>query len=200
MNKLFTINNKELHDINTTILITSKTKYNNDIIELINNGCEVITKDSNNSISDLSLEILENFNCMYLKNKNDITKIDEIKINILSTLTSNKKNIVFINVLTYVDNEFKRKLIKELKKQDKRIINYTSEIEETLLLDYLLVLRDTEIIMEGLTKEILKEEKILKKLGFNLPFIVELSNGLQYYRLINKTHYVSESLVNTLWK
>lgn len=200
MNKLFTINNKELHDINTTILITSKTKYNNDIIELINNGCEVITKDSNNSISDLSLEILENFNCMYLKNKNDITKIDEIKINILSTLISNKKNIVFINVLTYVDNEFKRKLIKELKKQDKRIINYTSEIEETLLLDYLLVLRDTEIIMEGLTKEILKEEKILKKLGFNLPFIVELSNGLQYYRLINKTHYVSESLVNTLWK
>ena len=54
--------------------------------------------------------------------------------------------------------------------------------------------------MEGNYKEILKEEKILKKLGFNLPFILELSLGLKYYNLTNDLYYDNESLVNYLWK
>ena len=53
--------------------------------------------------------------------------------------------------------------------------------------------------MEGYKEDILKEEKILKKLGFNLPFIVELSNGLKYYGLVNKLYYDNESLVSDLW-
>jgi len=200
MDKLFKINNKEINNLNTTILFTSKTNINADIIELINNGCEVITKNNNYDISDINIKTLEDFNCLDLKYKKRLTKIDEIKINILSSLTSKKKCIVFNNLLTYIDNNFKRKIIKELKKQEKIIINYTSEIDETLLLDYLIVLHKEDLIMEGETKEILKEEKILKKLGFNLPFILELSKGLQYYDIIDKPHYILESLVNELWK
>ena len=54
--------------------------------------------------------------------------------------------------------------------------------------------------MEGNTKDILKEEKIIKKLGFNMPFIIELSNGLKYYNIVDKLYYDNESLVNDLWK
>lgn len=195
--KLFTINNKDLLDIDTTILCPLNFNYTTDIVELTNKGCETITKNGvyHSSIPDI---ILKEFNCEHLKNPQ--TKVDNIKINILSSILSPKSTIIFFNVLTYVDNTFKEKIITYLKKQHKRIINYTSEIEETLLLDYLIVIHNNKVIMEGDTKSILKEEKILRKLGYSLPVIVELSMGLTYYNLIDKIYYKNTSLVDDLWK
>ena len=56
------------------------------------------------------------------------------------------------------------------------------------------------MIIEGNTQAVLEEERIIKKLGFNLPFIVELSSGLKYYNIVDKIYYDLESLVNYLWK
>jgi len=200
MNKLFNINNIDIYDINITILINSKYKYREDAVNYINNNCEVFTRYSISNIYDIDNNILEEYNLMELKNKKDLTKIDEIKLFLLNSLKTNKKVIVFFNILTYVDSEFKNKLINALKNKNKTIINYTTEIEETLLLDYLIVLHNNEVIMEGNTKDILKEEKIIKKLGFSMPFIIELSNGLKYYNIVDKLYYTNESLVDNLWK
>lgn len=200
MKKIFTINEKEIFDIDTTILYNSKYNYNNDIIAFLNNGCEVVVKNNIKDISEIPFAILEFFHCDYLKNKKDLTKIDELKISILSSILENKKTIVFFNVLTYLDNDFKRLVIDYLRRKNKRIINYTSEIEETLLLDYLVVIYDNKIIMEGKKEAVLKEEKILKKIGFHVPCIVDLSNSLVYYDLLDKIYYDNESLVDSLWK
>lgn len=199
MKKLLEINNKSFLDIDTTVLISSNYNYNSDVLMFLNNSCEVIIRNKTYNLEYIPNNILLDFNCTYLKKKKVLTKIDYIKVNLLNSLISQKKIIVFFNVLDYIDQEFKNKLLKELKKQDKRIINYTSEIEEVTLLDYLIVIKDNKIVMEGTTKNILKEEKILKKLGFNLPFSVELSIGLKYYKLIKELYYDNESLVNELW-
>ncbi len=199
MPKLFTINNKDIPEVNTMILYTSDFNYTLDAQEYILNNCIVLTKDTLENIT-LSPHILKDFNCEYLINKQDLTLIDKIKINIINSLTNSNKVYVFFNVLTYLDNEFKTNIIAYLKEHHKQIINYTTDIEETLLLDYLIVLQNNNIIMEGPKEEILKEEKNLKKLGFNLPFIVELSIGLKYYNLIDKIYFTNESLVAELWK
>ncbi|MDE5539572.1 MAG: hypothetical protein K2J20_03720 [Bacilli bacterium] len=200
MNKIFTIGNIDFYDINTTILYTSEYNYKKDAIEFINNRCVVISKDDKSPLDEISESLFELFNCTHLKAKENLTKIDELKITILNNLTSPKKIFVFLNVLTYLDNQFKEKLISYLKEHEKIILNYTSEIEETLLFDYLIIVHDAKVVMEGPTKITLGEEKIIKKLGFNLPFIVELSSGLKYYGLTNKLYYNNESLVNDLWK
>ncbi len=199
MPKLFTINNKDIPEINTTILYTSNFNYTLDAQEFILNNCVVLTKDTLENTT-ITSSLLNDFNCEYLINKPDLTLIDKIKINILNNLNNPNKVFVFFNILTYLDNEFKTHIITYLKEHDKQIINYTTDIEEALLLDYLIVLQNNNIIMEGPKEEILKEEKILKKLGFNLPFIVELSIGLKYYNLIDKLYFTNESLVNELWK
>lgn len=189
-----------IKNINTTILYDSKYNYNNEAIEMINKGYEIITKTSNVDIKNMSKELLEEFDLLELQSKKNLTLIDEIKINLLSCIETNKDTIVFFNILTYTDNIFKNKLINKLKENNKRIINFTTDIEETLLLEYLIVLKDSKIIMEGNTKAVLNEEKILKKLGFNRPFIVELSTNLLYYNIVDKVYYSSESLVNDIWK
>ena len=181
---------------NTSILCTSKFNYSDHILSLLNKDSYIISKNSN--YDNIPHTLLEKFH--FKESKDYLTNIDQIKLNILSSLTTSKKVIVFFDVLTYVDYDFKIKVIAKLKSQDKIIINYTSEIEETLLMDYLVVIHDNKIIMEGNTKDLLKEEVLIKKLGFNLPFIIELSNNLQYYNLVNKTYFDLESLVNDLWK
>lgn len=200
MEILFKINNKDIPKINTTLLHTSKGNYNVDMLEFINNNCEVIVKTSRTDINDIPLKILDSYNCLELTDKKELTNTDEIKINILKSLCSEKEVIVFYDILNYIDNELKDKLIKELIKQDKTIINYTTEIEETLYLDYLIIVHENKVIMEGQTKEVLNEEKIIKKLGFNMPLITELSSGLKYYSVVNKKYYDIESLVEDLWK
>ena len=200
MEILFKINNKDIPKINTTILHTSKSNYNVDMFEFINNNCEVIIKTSRTDINDIPLKILDSYNCLELAKKDELTNNDEIKINILKSLCSEKEVIVFYDILNYIDNKMKDKLIKELVSQNKIIINYTTEIEETLYLDYLIIVHENKVIMEGQTKEVLNEEKIIKKLGFNMPLITELSSGLKYYGVVNKKYYDIESLVEDLWK
>ena len=200
MNKLFEINDTTIYDIDTTILTTSSFNYTNDAIYYINNNCVVITKNRTATNFDIPEDLYALFSLEELKNKKDLTEFDELKLKILSCLNSNNKIFVFMNVLTYLDSDFKEKVIRYLKLGSKRIINYTTDIEETLLLDYIVVIHENKIIMEGKKELVLKEEKILKKLGFHLPFVVELSNGLKYYGLVTKTYFNNKELVNDLWK
>ena len=159
---LFKLDNKTINDIDTTIIYPSSFNYNNDAIYYLNNNCVVITTDQRDYF-DISLELYELFNVEYLRTKKDLTKFDELKLNILGSLNSDKKVYVFFNVLTYLDKEFKEKLIRYLKLANKRIINYTTDIEETLLLEYIIVIHDNLVIMEGTKEQVLNEEKILKK-------------------------------------
>lgn len=200
MNELFNVNNKIIYNINTTILYTSSFNYTDDAIYYLNNNCIVITKDRGMDTFKIPNDIFELFHEEKLIHKKDLTKIDELKLKILASLNTNKTVFVFFDVLTYLDKDFKERLIRYLILNKKRIINYTTDIEETLLLDYLVVLHENKIIMEGKKELVLQEEKILKKLGFNLPFIVELSNGLKYYGVIDKVYFNNEELVNVLWK
>lgn len=200
MSVLFEINGKTILDVDTTVLHTSKYNYNSDIIELIHNDCEVITKDNTSNINDIPLRLLAELDLLELLNKKDLTKMDEILINVLTSLTSTKNIIVFYDVLTYIDSEIKELIIKMLKDAGKRIINYTGEIEETLLLDYIVLVHKNEVVMEGNKEVVLLEEKIIKKLGFNMPCVVELSSGLKYYGVLDKIFYDKKLLVDVLWK
>jgi len=200
MQEILKINGKTFYDTDTTVLFTSEFNTTSDAIEFLHNSCTVINQSSNVDKKDITNNLYEDFNCEELKNKTILTKLDKIKLSILANLESEEKIFVFMNVLTYLDKDFKRKVINYLKEHQKLIINYTSEIEETLYLDYLIVIHDNKIVMEGTKEQILSEEKILKKLGFKLPSILELSNGLKYYGLIDKSYYDNESLVDVLWK
>mgnify|MGYP001066887276 CR=1 FL=1 len=195
----YSLKNFEIPSYNTSILYTNYN-YNEDAAFYLNNKCTVVSLDTLSNITDIPDNILEDFNVLYLKTKKDLTTIDNLIINILNSIISSNSTIVFLNVLTYVDKAFRKKIFAYLKSNNKQIINYTTDPEEVLFLDYLIVMQQSKVIIEGKTKLVLKEEKIIKRLGFNLPFIIELSSGLKYYKVIDKLYFDSESLVNKLWK
>lgn len=109
------------------------------------------------------------------------------------------KQVVFNESWYNLSDLEKNAIINLLNIQNIRFINITSNIDDALLSDYIIVFDKNEKVLEGDTKSVLAEEKILTKLGFGLPFVVELSKRLEFYDLLDKTYYDINSLVEDLW-
>lgn len=111
-----------------------------------------------------------------------------------------KKKVIFFNVLNNLSKEEIKKLFEYLKNNNILFINATNETELVIYTDYLIVYDKENILVEGNTIEVLKNEKLLKRLGFQLPFMIELSILLKDYELIDEIYLDKESLVDKLWK
>lgn len=122
-------------------------------------------------------------------------------VKIISYLAIKPRILALDDLFKWLDKKYKQKFVEFLKENDIVLINVVSDIEDVLYGEYLFVLMNNgRIAIEGKTLAVLKEEKILRRLGFNLPFMVDLSIQLGYYELINKIYLNREELVDALWK
>lgn len=154
------------------------------------------------SLFGFKMNLVPFFNLHHILNKK-ISTLDLptiIYIKIISMLCSSKSIVIFDDVLSFLSDEQKNKIIEYINMKKVRFINVTSDIEDTLYSEYLIVLTNSGVAIEGNTKDVLNEEKILKRLGFNLPFVVDLSIQLQSYEVIDKVYYDLDGLVSELWK
>ena len=99
------------------------------------------------------------------------------------------KQVIFNETLYGLKLDEKTEIFKLLKKQNISYINVTSNVEDALYSDYIFVYDGNKLVLEGNRNEVLKEEKTLKRLGYGLPFVVDLSIQLNYYDIFNKVYY-----------
>lgn len=153
-------------------------------------------------INEFKMNFIPYFKIENLLNKSlsslDLSSIIYLKI--ITRITNNHSIIIFDDALSYLNENQKRKVISYLIKNDMIYINITSNIEDVIFNNYLIVLTNSGVAIEGGTISVLSEEKILKRLGFNLPFVFDLSLQLKSYGVIDKTYLSIDGLVNDLWK
>ncbi len=128
---------------------------------------------------------------------------DKVKLKILSILVCKPKILVLENVISELDYNDALKvvdLLHEYTEDGNIVINYSSDIEESVYGNRIIVLNDGQIAIDGKTSSVLKEEKILKKLGFGLPLELELNRYLIDYGIIKKECSDIEKLVTSIWK
>ena len=109
------------------------------------------------------------------------------------------KKVIFFNVLNNLDKVELDKLFNYLKEEDIKYINIVNNLELCLYTSYLIVMDEKNILIEGSTIEVLKNDKLLKRLGFELPFMVELSLLLRDYNLVDKVYLDYKELEGALW-
>ncbi len=150
-----------------------------------------ISKKTNVTIvsTNLSESILKSFSdYIVFNNSLDIKKIKELD------------KIVLFNALHLLSRNNIDKLIEYLKESNKEFIIITNNMEDVMYTDYLIVIDESEsILIEGKTKLVLEESKLLKRLGFDLPFYFEMSNLLMDYGLIDNVYDNKDDLVGALW-
>ena len=124
----------------------------------------------------------------------------EVVISNLEQLKSVKTNfIVFDDAIRTLSFHDKEVFFNNMEAQNIHFINITSNLEEALYAHELKVIRKGKVLLEGSTISVLKEERILKRLGYKLPFIVDLSLQLNSYGIIDSIFLDEELLVNKLW-
>ena len=137
------------------------------------------------------------------RDPNSLGSSDKVKMKILSSLIIKPDIIVIDNVLSeldYIDKLLVFDILDEYKKNGGIVLNLTNDIEETLYSDKIIIVHDKKLVCEGKTLSVLNEEKILKRLGIGLPFMVELNKYFMDYGMIDKYQLTNEKLVGALWK
>lgn len=213
MQKIFGIEkyNFYLSDITTSIIYNDESIKNKIITELQKESYLVIdTKIFNANITVKEYLKLAKFNMKlipyfdiekYLSTKiSSLSFETQIYLKIITLINVKDKIIVFDDVLTFLNPLQKSYIIKYLKDNELTYFNFTSDIEEILYTKYLIVTSKDGVIIEGKTRSVLNEEKLLKRSGFALPFSVDLSHQLKDYGLIDKEYYSIDKLVNDLWQ
>ena len=127
-----------------------------------------------------------------LESKKELLKI----LAIIDELEKNNKLVSIRPHPRYSDTKLLTKIFKnKISIENLEIVS----IEKSILSDKIVVFDNNEIVLNGLKEDVLKEEKILKRLGFGLPFVVDLSLQLNYYDILNKIYFDMSLLIGELW-
>lgn len=105
----------------------------------------------------------------------------------LSMLSSLKKDEIFT-------------LLKQLNSKGTTIINFTHDSEELLYGTDVIILNDKKILLQEKKENAFYDSNIYIKSKIALPFIIDLSLKLKYYKAVDKLYFDSEKLVEDLWK
>ena len=126
---------------------------------------------------------------------NKLTLDEKQTVALMSALIINPKILVLDKAFTYISKSCSKKILNILKKINITIISVTHDVEELLLSDNIIILKEGKIIIND------KKEKVFESdLLDNYPFIIDLSNKLKYYELVDKISYSYKELVNEVWK
>ena len=111
----------------------------------------------------------------------------------------NYPKIIFFNVLNNLKESKVKEIFNFLSSHNISFINVTNNTELALFTNYLIIYDESKILIEGKTIEVFKNEKLLKRIGIKLPFMIELSLLLQDYNLTNKIYENFEDCRGELW-
>lgn len=147
-------------------------------------------------------EVNEYFGINKLLNKTiaSLSFNDRTLVKILSYALMEPTYLALDDLLDDLNTRTKILLLNYLNSKNIMLINVTTNMEDTLYTDYTLCLYNGISAIDGKTLDVLNNEKLLKRLGLSLPFMIDLSIQLQLYGLIQKVYLNKEAMVKNLWK
>ncbi len=178
--------------------------FNYDSICILgNHGCGKTTllKILKNKNSKFKYYFLEKSNTYEIKEDFELKNNQEYLpyLKALFKKIASKPDVMVIDDLSSIfPYEDRVKIFNYLKSLGIKILYCTSDVEEVINFSYTIVLANKMVAMEGKTSLILKEEKLMKLLGYSLPFYVNLSTQLNYYGVLNHICYSKEELGDSL--
>ncbi len=129
-----------------------------------------------------------------------LNKEDQCLVAFASCLVTDPEIIIIDDTLSVLSSDTVLKVLKKLNKKGKTIINLTTNEDEILYSNNVVFIKDGKNIFFGTKAKLLNHLDIFEECQIELPFIIDLSNKLMFYELIDKRYTNIGSLVNNLWK
>lgn len=138
------------------------------------------------------------------KNPNDVSEFIKIKLLIAKQLLGSPQVLFLDDICEELEAKEKKEMINLLRTLQLEtgisIVMTTSNLNIALESDYLLIISEKKILLEGEPLSIIEKDNVLNKIGLELPFMVDLSVKLMDYNLVEKTELDIDRLVDNIWK
>ena len=203
------INDKRFHDHSKELGITYGNKLDSFLFDDVYKemafpleNLNIEPKEIEKRIIDLSkfFEITK----LLDKKTYDLTNSEKQQLLIVIALLHNPKLLLLDNPFSMMNLSLKNKVIDKLikyqKENDLTILLTTINLEDTIKTDYVYVINSGNIVVEGKPLTVMQEDRILNKLGLNLPFTIDLSLKLVFYDLLDEIEVDINRMVDILWK
>lgn len=181
--------------INENIYFSQELVVNEIKLSLINNN--LYNKEYLN-------QIIKKYDLENIKNKeiNSLSLEYKIYLKLIISIINNSNIILLDNIDNFVNEELMIKIIDLIKevKEDKMIIMTLTNLKYAEYSDYLYIMNHKGIILQGKPLDVLLKDSILNKNGIDLPFMVDLSNKLRDYDLMDTIITDMDGMVDLLWK
>ena len=190
------------YKINNIVCVFNDNIYNtdnvNEELSYYLNKLNLNKEELNNRVRDF----IEYFKLESLIHESflNLSTEERIYIKILSLLIIIPSLFCVDDLLTYLNKDKKIRILNYIKENNITFLNITSNMEELMLFDKILVMNKGKKEKFDKANVILVEENMIKELGLALPFIYDINNMLKSYELINEDHIVHRELVDILWK
>lgn len=152
----------------------------------------------------LEISSLFKINKLLDKKIKDLNMSEKQTLLIAIALLHNPKILLLDNAFSMMNKTQKKEIIKSLKSYQQEnnltIIQTTTNLEDTVYCDYLYIMNEGDILIEGEPLTVFKEDTLLNHLGLSLPFMVDLSLKLKFYEVLDDIELDIDRMVNTLWK
>ena len=138
------------------------------------------------------------------KNPYELSGGEKQKVALGCALMLEPRVLVLDESLLMIDINERDNILQILKKYNKEkrvtILSFTHNLEEAIYSDRLVVLNKGKIVVDGAFPAVFKEELVMRKIGLEVPFAIELSQKLKVYNLIDDLELDLERLVFKIWK
>ena len=151
-------------------------------------------------IDDIINNLVKELNIEYLiyKKTSELSESEKELAILLCMIVSKPSLLILDNSINNLEYNIKVKIINYLKQQDLTVINITDNVEDMLLSDKIVIINDKKCVVFNNIYEL--NENIIVENNLKLPFMVDLSNKLKYYDLVDKIYINKNELVDEVWK
>lgn len=195
-NNIF-LNNKSINDY--TIF-----EYTNLIQTVI--PTEIVFEENTLEKEIKNINLVKGLRIKSILNKNikDLTIKEKVLAQLAIALDKIPQILLLDNIFIYFNDKEREELFTFLKNYQKKnnltIVLTTIDLRDSLYTDYLYIIGNKKIILEGKPLEVLEKDNILNKVGLNIPFMADLSVKLKDYDLLDSIILDKDRMVNILWK
>lgn len=141
---------------------------------------------------------------MLKQNPYDLSGGEKQKVALACALMLEPRILILDEAFMMIDINEREEILKTLNEYNKNkrvtIISFTHNLDEALYSDRLIILNEGKIVVDGKFPYVFSEERIMRKIGLEVPFAVEFSQKLRLYGLADDICLDLERLVDKIWK
>lgn len=137
---------------------------------------------------------------LLFKNINELSLTEKKLVMFASSVISEPSLVIVDTTLDELDSNSKSKIITYLKKmRNSTILFVTNNEEDIMLSDKVIFIDKGKTFYEGNLNSILANDKMFQKSNCKSPFIIDLSNKLKAYDLIEDVVLNMDDIIEEIW-